>query len=78
MLLIQRSRFENPWLPLQARIYDMQKQSIELCNLSGSVKPTENYICKSNSHETKINNDSGHAQEQKKKKKKAYIGLAVN
>lgn len=72
MLLIQRSRFENPWLLLHARIYDTQEQCIELCNLSGSVKPTENHIRKSTSHEAKINHDSGHAQKQN------YIGLAVN
>lgn len=39
----------------------MQKKS-ELCNLNGSVKPIENNIYKSNSHEIRTNNDTGPAQ----------------
>lgn len=71
MLLIQGSGFERHQL-LGAKIYDMQKKCIELCNLDGSVKPKGKHICKSNSHEIKMTNDSGLAQQQ------TYICATVN
>lgn len=71
MLLIQGSGFEYRQL-LGAKIYDMQKKCIELCNLDGSVKPTGKHIYKSNSHEIKMTNDPGLAQQQ------TYIGVTVN
>lgn len=71
MLLIQGSGFERCQL-LGAKIYDMQKKCIELCNLDGSVKPKGKHIYKSNSHEIKMTNDSGLAQQQ------IYVGATVN
>lgn len=41
-------------------------------NINGSVKPMEKHVYKSNSHEIKMNNDSGQAQKQ------SCAGLAVN
>ena len=71
MLLFQGSGFEHRQL-LGAKIYDMLKKCIELCNLDGSVKPKRKHIYKSNSHEIKMTNDSGLAEQQ------TYVGATVN
>lgn len=44
LMLTDPKPVENPWFLLWVRIYDMQKQSIELCNLNGSVKSTTKKI----------------------------------